>query len=424
MPSELDNNNHTPTKINAWLDELLVKDQTGKLQSFHKAQDTMFTLSPESDVKDSLQDDIEVAGPILPTVYVSPQDDSFHFLGLVGQPQDQAQHIFHPDDERHLQEAAARLAVDDSKKYSLEKIVDKLLEKQAWQLDLDNKKNLTDWLYDFFRNRKNSLIVREYLSKLQIAGKLIDSKQLDTILSIVKTIKANIEVAGGLVVRASEMASSDNFKVNTVKPIIKKPIVKTVVTPIQPVSQNKTEVKPPVVKTDLAAVPKPVSQPLASVVVTPKIEVAPITKPTVNLPKVSRPQNNISAKPTMADVTTQKVAPTKVDNKRVLVGPVDELANMSLDNFRRLGPDAASRAQRIYEKIAVLEKDSVSKKAAGIAAWRQSPVYSQYLDLGASSLMGNQDIVNLINQRQQAGTQVLSLEEFNTVGDLNRLLRF
>ena len=446
MPSGLNNNNNVSARNNSWLDDLLVKDQTGKLQSWHKAQDVMVTVPDASMASKSSSDDIEIAENILPTIYVAPKDDSFYLLSLGGKPQDKAKHAFHPDDERHLQEAALNTAVDDSKKYSLEKLVNKLLEKQALNLDQYNRQLFSDLMYDFFRNRKNSIIVREYLSKLTVNNKAIDVKILDIILSLVKTIKANIEAEGGLVIKANEIDRKNSVKEAFAKLEIKPKNVAILKTDFVPVLapvvampvEKPVKLEEPVIKSEAPAIIKetiPETKDLKPVVA-PEPKVAPVVEPikevkkevpvasSVSLPKVVRPQNVNTAKAKLHDVVTPVQAPVKTPVKHVLVGPVDELANMSIDNFRRLGMDAGSRAQRIHEKITILEKDSVSKKAAGIAAWRQSPVYQQYLELGASSLMQGQEISNLIVKRTQAGEQVLTLEEFNTIGDLNKLLRF
>jgi hypothetical protein len=413
----------------------LVKDQSGKLQAWHQAQDVMVTnpVSVVGQIASVVSDDIELAKDILPTIYVAPKDDSFYLMTLGGKPQDKANHIFHPDDERHLQEASLRLTEDNSKKYSLEKIVSKILVKQDLNLDFANQQLLSDLLYDFFRNRKNSVIVREYLSKLTIKNQPIDTKLLDFILSIIKTIKANIEAGGGLVVKASDLAKNNNIKnlsLNTKAPVKTKVILPSDSAPL--LTPSKILVKEPVkpateilkleIKPDFKILSAPeIKIPSPALSLSQDTEVI---KKAIDLPKVIRPQSVSFAKSKLADVTTQVSAPPKTEIKHTLVGPVDELANMSIDTWRRLGEDSSTRAQRIYEKIAILEKDSVTKKTAGISAWRKSPVYKQYLDLGTGSLAQGQEITNFIKERSQADTKNLSLEEFNAISDLNKLLRF
>lgn len=429
MPLGLDNNNNNIVISKAWLDDLLVKDQAGKLQSWRQAQDVMVTSPIDEPVSNTAQDDIELAGPILPTIYVAPKDDSFYLMSLGGKPQDKAKHIFHPDDERHLQEASLRLTVDDSKKYSLEKIVAKLLAKQGLNLDQANQQLLSDLLYDFFRNRKNSIIVREYLSKITVNNQPIDAKLLDVILSIAKTIKVNIETGGGLVVKASDLEKNNTIKeslVNTNTPVKTKVVLPSDFTPV--VAPTSVAIKEPVKvlseipKSELKPEFKPIPAPeiKATIPVLPPLQGNPVIREAMNLPKVVRPPSTSSAKTKLVDVTSQVVVPIKTELKHTLVGPVAELANMNIDTWRRLGTAVSSRAERIYEKIAILEKDSVSKKAAGIAAWRQSPVYRQYLDLGAAGLAQGQEISSLI----KPDSQTLSLEEFNAISDLNKLLRF
>jgi hypothetical protein len=141
------------------------------------------------------------------------------------------------------------------------------------------------------------------------------------------------------------------------------------------------------------------------------------------MPKVMRGEQSLAAKPLMSDVVAKaNLAPSK--EKAVLTGPVQELENMLLSTFRRYGNTASERAQKLLQKINTLEKESVTKKTMGIAAWRKSPVYKLYLDLGASSLIKGQEVSQMIAEQKAAGQEVLTIEEFNAIGDLNKLLRF
>lgn len=121
-----------------------------------------------------------------------------------------------------------------------------------------------------------------------------------------------------------------------------------------------------------------------------------------------------SDKPRMADIR----APYRV------LGPVDELRTMSLDEFRRLGTTVADATKKLMEKINLLEEESYTKRADGIAAWKQSPVNQLYLDVGRASMEAAKPVEDVIHERQQAGTPTLTIDEFTGVVDLNRLLRF
>jgi hypothetical protein len=107
-----------------------------------------------------------------------------------------------------------------------------------------------------------------------------------------------------------------------------------------------------------------------------------------------------------------------------LTGPVDELKELNLEDFRRLGPDAEVRTKKIQDKVSFLEQDNYSQRLDGIKAWRQSPVNKLYLSMGQDSITQNQSINAIIKARMNEGSQVLSQEEFNAIMELNKNLRF
>ncbi|OGL93144.1 hypothetical protein A3H11_00215 [Candidatus Uhrbacteria bacterium RIFCSPLOWO2_12_FULL_47_10] len=56
------------------------------------------------------------------------------------------------------------------------------------------------------------------------------------------------------------------------------------------------------------------------------------------------------------------------------VGPIEELAILTLEDFRRLAGTSQERAQKIVSKIEFLQKESIVRRAQGIEAWRKSPL--------------------------------------------------
>ncbi len=119
-------------------------------------------------------------------------------------------------------------------------------------------------------------------------------------------------------------------------------------------------------------------------------------------------------KPVLEDVRYQKR----------LVGPIDELKNMRLLDFRRLGSDTDERLDRIFDKISALEDESFQKKVEGIRAWRQSPLYQKYLAVGNESLEKNLSVEQVINNNLEKSSDELTLEEFNKISDFNKKLRY
>jgi len=116
-----------------------------------------------------------------------------------------------------------------------------------------------------------------------------------------------------------------------------------------------------------------------------------------------------------------------VDGVRVgggLVGPVEELSTMTLINFRRLGETPHKATAKIKQKIELLENDSYAKRLEGIDAWHKSEVNRFYRLLGQESMRQERGIDDIINERMQDGKPTLSIEEFNSVMELNKDLRY
>ena len=160
-------------------------------------------------------------------------------------------------------------------------------------------------------------------------------------------------------------------------------------------------------------IPKPIPKPKPATPIKPvPKKVAPKPAP-APLPKLRRlaPQG----KPMVTDVRSPQ--------PRVM-GPIDELKAMSMEEFRNLGASAEERAEDILEKVDVLLRESVSNKAAGIKAWKQSSVNKIYLDIGKKAILEGKSVEDIINTMQASNQPTLTIEEFDAIADLNKKLRF
>jgi hypothetical protein len=110
--------------------------------------------------------------------------------------------------------------------------------------------------------------------------------------------------------------------------------------------------------------------------------------------------------------------------QHIITGPVEEIKNLSLKDFRKLGTTPIESAGRIWDKINLLEDESLIKKDEGTRAWRQSEIYQLYLAIGGSSMAEKKPIDQIIANRKSAGQPFLMPEEFNAVADLNRRLTY
>lgn len=110
----------------SWVDDLLVKDLSGRLKPYHQAKN-----APESTViSTALPTALEIApSHELSTIKVAPRDESFVFHHGGGQAHEPAILVFHPEDHEQIESFRENLPTDESKKYSLEKIAQRIIEK-------------------------------------------------------------------------------------------------------------------------------------------------------------------------------------------------------------------------------------------------------------------------------------------------------
>ncbi len=113
-----------------------------------------------------------------------------------------------------------------------------------------------------------------------------------------------------------------------------------------------------------------------------------------------------------------------IKGKSKVMGPVDELNGMNLNDFQRLETEKISSVEKVYDKINLLKEDSFTKYAEGIKAWRNSEVYKLYLQLGAESMEGQKSIREIIQEKKREDLPCLTVSQFNNIADLNKKLRY
>ena len=170
--------------------------------------------------------------------------------------------------------------------------------------------------------------------------------------------------------------------------------------PSIPIQQFAATAPPPVRRPD-AAVTVPVQQVRT-------VPVAPPSMPTASFRPLSTDRKTVS----------------DIKGSSRLVGPVEELRAMTLADYRRLAPDALGCIRRLYEKMQQLGKESFSKRAQGVKAWRESEAYRLYVTIGQESLQQAKTVADVIATRQQLGQPTLTDQEISYIADLNRKLRF
>ncbi len=106
-----------------------------------------------------------------------------------------------------------------------------------------------------------------------------------------------------------------------------------------------------------------------------------------------------------------------------LSSTVEELGSLKLEDIRRWGT-AAEITRHLSEMVALLHKDSLAKRAAGVRAWQRSPVHQLYLEVGRQSMREDKPLGQIVDERTKMGLPTLRLDEFEALMEANEQLRF
>jgi hypothetical protein len=202
-----------------------------------------------------------------------------------------------------------------------------------------------------------------------------------------------------------------------------KPISAPVIKPVPPPT-------PPVLPPVPAAqqITRPVNQPSATLRPsvapppwlkpsgTPVARPMPPPSPRPAAPVIPRPKP--VAPPTYREVVTDVRAPSRV------MGPIEVLGSLQVDDFRRLGGTPQACTLKIAEEFDVLGQDSFAQRAAGIAAFRQAPVFKAYLALGQLAMERKEEVREVVELLKAQGKQSLTEAEFEAIGALMRQFRY
>ncbi|MBI4098480.1 MAG: hypothetical protein HY437_00410 [Candidatus Magasanikbacteria bacterium] len=105
------------------------------------------------------------------------------------------------------------------------------------------------------------------------------------------------------------------------------------------------------------------------------------------------------------------------------MGPLEELRTLDVTDFRRLATKAGAAVDKIKQKLELLRDDGVDRYAAGIKAWRGSPLYFLYVDMVQEGLVEGRALED-IAASDTNDPERLSGEELQSIVELNKSLRF
>jgi hypothetical protein len=108
-------------------------------------------------------------------------------------------------------------------------------------------------------------------------------------------------------------------------------------------------------------------------------------------------------KPVLHDIVAP--ASTSIAEEKHTIGPLEELQNMTLIDFRRLAPQAETAGKILQGKFVVLKQDSYLLYLHAVKAWYNSPLYRAYVALAGQALTQNKKVKELISLQGQSGLQ-------------------
>ena len=102
---------------------------------------------------------------------------------------------------------------------------------------------------------------------------------------------------------------------------------------------------------------------------------------------------------------------------------MQELANLTLSDFRRLSADPVEACRKISDKLEILEEHAYTQRIAGIRAWQGSEVYKRYLDVINAAFSGGKPIAAAIAETIAMGRETPTEREVRAIMELNRQLK-
>jgi hypothetical protein len=135
--------------------------------------------------------------------------------------------------------------------------------------------------------------------------------------------------------------------------------------------------------------------------------------------QINREINQPLITKTSSETSRPKMEDVRVFTEPQLVGPVDELAGLKIEDFRHLSRDPNEAANKIMAKLELLEDESVIKKVEGIKALKISPLYKDYAEIMNQAIKEGKSIEEIINAKQ-----TLTQGEFKAIMQFNKELKY
>ncbi len=331
-----------------------------------------------------------------------------------------------PDDELEIREQQEKLnqmmaAPAGHSVLSVEDVVNKAVSDFQLRFDEDiMQKRFAKVIESRLRDLRDSVETKEVLTRSKKIGGLELSPDLaGKILSFVEQ-----HITDKPVIKPVELVKPASVRFDIPPAFIPRPQpVAAPMKPAEPIKEDVNKLAEEIKKEFQAPVPSPKPDLAAPAPQVPKPETPAAPSAPVSTPEMyTRPQDEM---PRIVQVRKPEIErPQVIDIRQPakVMGPVEELADLDLDEFRRQGTNPTEAAERILEKIDLLEHDSWAMKIDATKAWRRSPANQLYLQIGQESMESNQTVAETIRRRMQNNQPYLLLDEFLAINSLNSRL--
>ncbi len=380
-------------------DEVLVRDETGRFRVLRAGEFIDLGLDQTQSVQPAID-----KKPIPKQAEPLPKQSARPAIAppppAIQRPI--SQFYFNSDDEEEVKKHRTRLAqIDVPVGTNLDGIVNNLITDFSLVFPDENVKGrFASIIKSRLRDVRDLIETENMLCRsAEVGGVGLDSAKVKAILSQVEEESLKIHQA--------------------------RSVESTTVAPVETPQQEPTPVQP---KPEPEKPPAP-SEPEPRPAEPDKLQPQPIpVKKITPIQTPEQPKKQIKPKPirTIIKRPIEPIRPTVSDIKppKKMIGPVEELSELTLKDYRALGENTEESNEKIMEKLDLLEEDSYLRRAEGVKAWKNSDVYKLYLSIGLESMEKDMAVIDVVRQRKADGRQYLTQEEFQAVADLNKKISF
>jgi len=193
-------------------------------------------------------------------------------------------------------------------------------------------------------------------------------------------------------------------------------LLSAVITAAQKISGSIAPSATPAAKSQPPVSPIRTAPPITPVNITaappkPRIPLPPEPAEYSFTPPKSQVPSGATGKPMVQDVTMPP-------NQRRTMGPVDEIQNFSLVDFRRLSPKTESAKEILKGKFQNLQEESYVLFLDARDAWHESPLFKVYQDTVLEALNTKHPLPDVLGQNPNG----LTPDELNSIIEINHYL--